>query len=428
MKYYMELKSQKEYMKMIVSNTINRFGDAIDCIALTWLIFELTGEASWSAILFGVNRIPTIFLMPFAGAIVEKMNKKQLMIWMDWIRGICVGLIASMLVIGSLNQWILLGLTLIISSAEAFRIPASTAFIPEILEEECYEQGLSFNSSICSAIELVGSALAGVIIAWQGAATAIYVDMITFILSGVIIWNIHSEKQVMKDEKKEINYIKQLFEGFVYLKKSKVIEYFAVCTLFLNGILVPFNCLQAPLVSQVFSAGEMMLSVISVAFMLGMIIGAVLYPTMKAKFGKKMIYRLGILSIAFYYFSFVIEVIWIHSVWGLYLCVCIVSFGVGSLVAAVNCLVNVEIMKEIDTAYLARVSALLSSASVAMIPLVSFLIGGLTKLFSVELIFTISGILDMIVCIILGSNKKLALLESGEGDCYRDEENNTKAC
>lgn len=171
-----------------------------------------------------------------------------------------------MLVIGSLNQWILLGLTLIISSAEAFRIPASTAFIPEILKEECYEQGLSF------------------------------------------------------------------------------------------------NCLQAPLVSQVFSAGEMMLSVISVAFMLGMIIGAVVYPTMKAKFGKKMIYRLGILSIAFYYFSFVIEAIWIHSVLGLYLCVCIVSFGVGSLVAAVNCLVNVEIMKEIDTAYLARVSALLSSA------------------------------------------------------------------
>ena len=82
-KHYVELKSQREYMKMIVSNTINRFGDAIDCIALTWLIFELTGEASWSAILFGVNRIPTIFLMPFAGAIVERMNKKQLMIWMD---------------------------------------------------------------------------------------------------------------------------------------------------------------------------------------------------------------------------------------------------------------------------------------------------------------------------------------------------------
>ena len=157
MKHCMGLKSQKEYIKMIVSNMINRFGDAIDCIALTWLIFELTGEASWSAILFGVNRIPTIFLMPFAGAIVERMNKKHLMVWMDWIRGICVGLIASMLVIGCLNQWILLGLTLVISSAEAFRIPTSTAFIPEILEEEYYEQGLSFNSSICSAIELVGS-------------------------------------------------------------------------------------------------------------------------------------------------------------------------------------------------------------------------------------------------------------------------------
>lgn len=53
--------------------------------------FELTGEASWSAILFGINRLTTIFLMPFAGG--ERSNKKQLMVWMDWIRGICAGMI-----------------------------------------------------------------------------------------------------------------------------------------------------------------------------------------------------------------------------------------------------------------------------------------------------------------------------------------------
>lgn len=45
-------------------------------IAFTWLVYELTGSASWSAVMLGVNMIPNVIVQPFAGAVVERMEKK----------------------------------------------------------------------------------------------------------------------------------------------------------------------------------------------------------------------------------------------------------------------------------------------------------------------------------------------------------------
>lgn len=65
---YKDIFQQKEYAKMILANLVNRFGDSIDAIAFTWLVYQLTESAAWSALIFGVNSIPTIFITPFAGA------------------------------------------------------------------------------------------------------------------------------------------------------------------------------------------------------------------------------------------------------------------------------------------------------------------------------------------------------------------------
>ncbi|WP_026510832.1 hypothetical protein [Butyrivibrio sp. LC3010] len=41
--------------KLITSNLINRFGDSVDAIAFTWLVYQITGSATWSALIFGLN-------------------------------------------------------------------------------------------------------------------------------------------------------------------------------------------------------------------------------------------------------------------------------------------------------------------------------------------------------------------------------------
>ncbi|MEG0528499.1 MAG: MFS transporter, partial [Longicatena sp.] len=173
---YITLKTQKQYLKIILANSINRFGDSIDAIAFTWLVYEVTQSATWSTVIFGMNMLPTILLQPFTGALVENMRKKNIMIICDIARGVSVSIIAISYLAGNLTPWMILAVTLLDSTFETFRIPAGISIVPKLLDEEHYEVGTALNSTFSRAMELIGTGCAGFIIGIFGISTAIFID------------------------------------------------------------------------------------------------------------------------------------------------------------------------------------------------------------------------------------------------------------
>ncbi len=404
---YRVILKQKNYMKNIIAALINRFGDSVDSIALTWLVYQVTQSAAWSAIIFGVNRIPTIFIQPFAGAIIEGKNKKRIMVLTDIIRGLCVTFIATSMILGFTNRWIILIMTVLISTAEAFRGPASTALLPKILDKKYYEYGLSLNSSLCSIMELVGLGIAGVIIGKFGITVAIYTDAVTFFLSALIIMTMRVKEEKQAKIKVQASvYLENVKEGFLYVRDRKSIMYFVVLAIFLNAILVPFNSLQAPLISQILHSSEYMLSVIGITISIGMIVGSVLYPFVVDKLSKRVIVSLGGYSIGFYYIVLILAGCVSDNAVAMYIIVLVGTILVGICVSLLTTLTNVEFMKRVEETYLARAGALLNAACVAAIPVVSFLITVLAKCISIRTLFLITGICGILVCVILCSKKK----------------------
>lgn len=100
---YQTLKDEKEFLKLAIASGINRFGDSIDALALTWLVYAITGDAMYSAFNFGINYLPTIFLTPFMGAFIEKRNKKKLMALSDFLRSLLVILLISFLYVSTIK-------------------------------------------------------------------------------------------------------------------------------------------------------------------------------------------------------------------------------------------------------------------------------------------------------------------------------------
>ncbi len=409
---YKQILKQKEYMKTVIAALINRFGDSIDSIAMTWLVYQLTQSASWSAIIFGVNRIPTIFLQPFAGAAIEGKNKKQIMVITDIIRGVCVGFIATAYLLGFLNQWLILLTTIIISCAEAFRQPASSSLLPKLLDKKFYSFGLSLNSSACNVMELVGLGAAGVILSMLSVSAAIYIDMATFFISALIILTLKvKETDLVKGRINPGEYIQSLKGGFTFLKNDSLLRYFVLLAVFLNAILVPLNSLQAPLISEVLKADEAMLSVLGIAITVGMITGATIYPYLSNKLSKRLIASLGGYSVGVYY---LIMVLLGHSnpsrITG-YVMVSLLSFLLGVTFSQLTSFCSVEFIKNIPGEYIARVSSIYGACCVAAMPVVSFLIGILAKFTPIAVLFLIAGILDITICIWLCGKKRFTCLD-----------------
>ena len=429
---YREILKQKEYMKTVIAAVINRLGDSIDSIAFAWLVYQITQSAAWSAIIYGVNRVPTILLQPFAGAAVEGMNKKRIMILTDVIRGICVGVVATAYMSGILNQWIMLACTIIISCAEAFRNPASSALLPKLLDKKYYSFGISFNTSLCSIMELVGLGLAGVIISAFSLSVAIYIDMITFFLSALIILTLRvKDEHLAKVKVSTKEFFDNLKGGVQYLKGNAFLKYMIFISVFLNAILVPLNSLQAPLVSEVLHSNEMMLSVLSLGITLGMIVGAILYPYFSTLISRRAILYICGYSIAGYYISLVAVGQWIQSAALKYIIIAVASFLIGAAIAIANTFAGVEFMKAIEENYIARVSSIMNAVTVAAMPIVSFIIGAISGIVSIREIFFALGILDIILCIILFSKHRIAAMDYVQNErveVSEGETEDTEAC
>lgn len=394
---YKDILKQKEYMKTVVAAVINRFGDAVDGVAFTWLVYILTESAAWSAFIFGVNKLPSIFLQPFAGAIVEGKNKKRIMVTADIIRAACVGVIIMMYLTGTLNKEALVINTLVISSVEAFRCPAGTAILPKILEKKYYDFGLSLQNGICGIIDLIGLAIGGVIIATIGISGAMYIDLATFIISALIIVTLKVKENDLRKQKLNIKeHFQSMADGFRYVKRNKKMFYFLILALFLNAMLVPINCLEAPIVKEIFHRTEVMLSVVGVTLSLGMLLSSFIYPYLKKVLSEKTILTIGSYGIAFLYIGF-------------YLCgkmypgtmlqavvAVVITFVSGMFISLMSSLINIEVVKNIDEKYLARIMALMAATAMAAMPISSFLVTALANVMSLENILLMVGCVDML--------------------------------
>lgn len=400
---YKDVFTQKEYLKHIVANSISRFGDSIDAIAFTWLVYAITGSAAWSAIVFAINQLPSVLIQPFVGPVIEGMNKKKVMIITDFIRGgIIIGLVILYLT-EYLNPWVLLLFTFCNSTVEAFSMPAFTAVVPKIIEEKYYTYGTALSSTISTIVQLAGTAAGGVIIGVWGVETAILIDGVSFFAAGLLRTFLRLDEKNLRKGKLEFKeYFETLKEGAVYIKKQPVIYNFCLMAIITNAILVPINALQTPLITEVMGQGSELLSVFSMAMFIGMLIGSVVFPLIMEKMQVRTVVVITGISIGSTFFLYTMGIYVQGNIVAIYLLTMIASVILGISTSMLSSVLNVQFMKVVSQEYLARVAAIFSAGACAATPIVSMLVSVVSTQLTVLQIFFISGILCVILFVMIG--------------------------
>ncbi|MBR6397062.1 MAG: MFS transporter, partial [Lachnospiraceae bacterium] len=271
---YKDVLKNREYRKLLLSTVINRFGDSIDAIAFTWLVYQITKSASWAALIYGLNVLPNIVVQPFIGPAVEKMNKKKVIVVSDLLRAGIISVFAFMYIKGMVNPYIMAGFTLSITLVESFCLPASGAFTPSVLKKEELTHGMSLSSGLSSAFTLIGTGCAGVIIANFGVQAAMLIDASTFVIAGILILFTRTlEERAAETEikpafqnaensaKEKESYSSMLKDGLSYVLHNHAILNFCFVAVLMNFFLVPLNSLQAPIAEDIYGLGSKLLSV-----------------------------------------------------------------------------------------------------------------------------------------------------------------------
>ncbi|MGD7043249.1 MFS transporter [Jeotgalibacillus proteolyticus] len=177
---------------LLTAMGLSTVGDFVYLVAINLLVLEMTNSAAAVAGLWIAGPAAAIFTRFWAGSLIDRANKRRLMIWTDVIRGVLVAVIPFMP-----SVWGIYALLWLISMAKSFFSPASLTYITMLVPEEKRKRFNSFYSLASSGAFVVGPAIAGVLFLVGSIDMAIWVNAVTFGLSALIlIWlpNVDEEK------------------------------------------------------------------------------------------------------------------------------------------------------------------------------------------------------------------------------------------
>lgn len=405
---YKFLSKEPEFAKLLVANTINRFGDSVDVVAYMWLIYELTGSAAWSAFIYAINKIPNVFLQPLLGGWVEKKEKKKIMFTVDIIRGFFVVFLILLYVSKALDIRLLILLTFFTSVVESFRIPAGMSFFQKVIRPDNYKSGMALNSGLNTLAELAGYFVSGVIIGRFGCITAIGIDGVTFFLSAGIIFAIKVINEEVAD-KKNTNIFTEFKEGLAYIRKNVFIRNFTLMAMFVNAILVPINTFLVPYIKEYMGGSSNLLSYLNICISVGIFLGAMNSPKISDKLETNLSIVVGGMIVATAYVS--LSLLPHISIALLAKGICmfvtmLLGFGIG----VINTVLKTQIVSTIDNGYMSRVSAVFTGCVSAITPLSGWIFGLIVGYVPVAGIYLICGS----ICVAIFGGIKLLNLNFGE--------------
>lgn len=408
-KKYRVLLSQPQFLKLLCANLVSRFGDSLDVIAYSWIMYEVTGSESLMALIIGLNYVPTVLLQPFAGALVDRMKKKGLMVLTDLLRFVIVRVFVALYASGALTPLLITLLTLCTSTVEAFRMPAGNAFMPMILAPEYYTVGKAANFSLSQACQLIGFALAGGLIALIGTAGVLWIDAATFAVSAAVIGTIQVSETCGTGKLDVRQVLTDFKSGMAFLKESKTVQIISLIGLAINFGLMPLSVFQTPYVNDYLKMGPEMLSYIKILMIVGMMTGAAVTPKLLSVTKARLCVMAGIgmgVSIVGMFVT-----VQLTNTVAMAALLTLTMFSVGMGGGILNVIVGSCMMRAVPKDMMGRMSGLNAAIMEASMPIGSFLCSALVLKLSVVQIFLLFGVCTILFYACMGLTRRLDHLD-----------------
>ncbi len=420
----------QNFFLLFWGTVVSNVGTTLYSFAVSFYLLELTNNnAMLSGIYLAVCGIIFVVCSPFGGVLADRINKVKIIYFSDYIKGAFIFVSAFVIYFAIINGnvnlqiGVLFGLGCVNNIIGAIFSPASSALMPEIIEEEQLQQGNSYFAILSSFQAIFGIIVAGILYATMKFYILLLVVGICYILSGVSEMFIKN-RYVKKDTHMTIkNIFTDMKEGLTYIKGQKAIVALMFSALFINFFLNPFFSNGFPYFIKAYIAKtdgylfskfvspEMWDSIFSVANCLGSLIAGIILGSSKPKekYGKSIKFWLIMLAGVLYGFTvpfyFLVE---FGTQLNIYLiCATVFSFILGYVITNVNIPINTTMLKIVEKDKLAKVMSLTTMISMGLTPIASLVGGAIVSGLGLSALFTFCTLGLTLSAVIFAFNKPM---------------------
>ncbi len=269
--------SNRSFALLWSGQTVSRLGDSLYTIALAWWVLQKTGSAAAMGGVLICSTVPMLLLLLFGGVAVDRLPRVRLMLGSDLICALVVLLIAFL----SFQQWLALWqifvMSAIFGAVEAFFYPAYIAVVPDLVPPELLPAANSLRSISLQGAQLIGPAIAAVIIALGGTSLAFALDGASFLLSALCIVALPRLPALRSSAEKEEGVLHDIRKGISTVLHSPwlwvTLMIASVSTIFLVG---PAEAALPLLVKQRFGEQVSLYALLTTLSALGSLLAAFL--------------------------------------------------------------------------------------------------------------------------------------------------------
>lgn len=299
--------SKKNSLLLLFGIGTSTFGDFIYLVAINILVLQVTNSAAAVAGLWIMGPIASILTKFWSGSVIDRMNKRNLMIISDIFRALLVAVIPFLTSI-----WLIYACLFFLSVARAFFEPTSMTYITKLIPQEQRKKFNSFRSLVTSGAFLVGPAIAGVLLIISSAKVAIWINAVTFIVSAIILLllpNLEKKSSISHGNALSLTNLKQDWRHVLtFSKNSKYIVTVYAIAQFIMVIALGMDAQEVVFTQKVLGLSEAEFGYLISITGIGHIIGSLTVSVFSKRLSIQQLMGIGYLMVAIgyliYAFSF----------------------------------------------------------------------------------------------------------------------------
>ena len=234
--------------------TISLVGTWMTRIATAWLVYRLTKSALLLGTVSFAGQIPTFIFAPIAGVIVDRNDRRRVLVWTQTLAMVQSLLLAWLTLSHRINITEILVLSAFQGLINAFDMPGRQAFMVQMVEDrKDLSNAIAINSSMVNVARLVGPSLAGLVIAVSSEGWCFLVDGISYIAVIVSLLMMHVPATAMK--RAVTSMFEQMREGWTYVSSFMPVRTILILFALISLMGMPYMVLMPIFAASVLHGG-----------------------------------------------------------------------------------------------------------------------------------------------------------------------------
>ncbi|HEU0295035.1 MAG TPA: MFS transporter [Anaerolineales bacterium] len=258
---------------------VSLFGSSLVQFALIWWLTQKTGSATALAVAGLAGMLPQVLFGPFAGALVDRWNRRRVLILADGSIALATLILVYLFALDQAQPWHVYVILAIRSLGGAFHYPAMAASTPLMVPEDKLTRVNGLNQTLQGLNAMVAPPVGALLISVLPTQNILMIDVATAMIAiGPLLF--FSIPQPIRTEFSQLeakpSLLQDLREALVYMRSWPGLVAILVMAIIINGLLTPASSLMPLLVTKHFGQGPLQLGFMDTAWGVGMIAGGLL--------------------------------------------------------------------------------------------------------------------------------------------------------